>query len=407
MGMFGTSRGAAPAGETRSFPAMSVNDYLQIVAAGGSDSADKLVAVAVARDLISSIVSELPVDVFWGSGSGRVQVPASSVAWLQDPGGDGYGVESWVYQFVDSHLGAGNCWSEPLAFGGGGAFPTAMRHLRPLGVSPTMTAAGDLAWMAESSEWEPWSPATGWHLGQLLHTRSFERTGDLLGRSVIRQHMELTISPALAAARFGKSFFEGAAIPKALFQNDSADLTPEQAADAKAKLIAQTRNTRDPLVLGKGWKYSALSIPPEEAQFLETQRMSAAESARMFGPGVAEILGYETGAGAMTYANVESKLAHLLALTVSRWIRKTERILTLMTPRPMYVKLNRDALMETTTAAKLSAYHQQLTDQWRTVNEIRELEDLEPVEWGDLPLPAVSPIVIQQQTPDSTGGQGQ
>jgi hypothetical protein len=52
-------------------------------------------------------------------------------------------------------------------------------------------------------------------------------------------------------------------------------------------------------------------VPEEESQFLATQGYTEAQCARIFGPGFAEVLGYESG-GSMTYANVESRASHLL-----------------------------------------------------------------------------------------------
>jgi len=77
-----------------------------------------------------------------------------------------------------------------------------------------------------------------------------------------------------------------------------------------AGLVDEIRTFTLPVVLGQGWKFQAIQVNPEESQFLETQKYTAAECARIYGPGVAEILGYETG-GSMTYANVHESWRRL------------------------------------------------------------------------------------------------
>ena len=53
---------------------------------------------------------------------------------------------------------------------------------------------------------------------------------------------------------------------------------------------------------------------------------------------------------------------------------------------PQYVKLNRDALLQSTTLARYEAHAIALEKQFKTVNEVRDDEDMPPVAWGDKPL---------------------
>mgnify|MGYP000337759571 FL=1 len=113
------------------------------------------------------------------------------------------------------------------------------------------------------------------------------------------------------------------------------------------------------------------------------QGHSEAQCARIFGPGVAEILGYESG-GSMTYSNVTERRADLLVLALNRWIRRVERILSSLLPNPQYVRMNRAALLESTTLARYQAHA--LAGPWKAINEIRDDEDMAPVPWGDKPI---------------------
>jgi phage portal protein BeeE len=132
-------------------------------------------------------------------------------------------------------------------------------------------------------------------------------------------------------------------------------LDQTQAKVAKERFLAALRGTREPVVLGKGWKYQQVQVSPEESQFLATQGYTEAQCARIFGPGFAEVLGYESG-GSMTYANVESRSAHLLVYSLNKWFTRLERLLTEMLPRPQYARINRDAMLQSTTLDRYRAH---------------------------------------------------
>ncbi len=171
---------------------------------------------------------------------------------------------------------------------------------------------------------------------------------------------------------------------------------------AKRRYMA-TLGSREPITLAGKWSWESIQISNEESQFLETAGFSEAQCARIFGPGFAEILGYETGQK-MTYGNVVDRRQDLLVLGLSRWFRRYERVLSLFTPRPQWVEVNRDALLEATTKARYEAHKIALDSQWKVVNEVRALENLEPVPWGDEPITkqpsAIAPApTTEEETP--------
>jgi hypothetical protein len=139
---------------------------------------------------------------------------------------------------------------------------------------------------------------------------------------------------------------------------------------------------------------------------LETQGYSAAECCRIFGPGIAEVLGYESG-GSLTYATLEGRSAHLLVFTVNRWLRRLERLLSQFLPRPQYVRINRDGLLQSTTLERYRAHEVALRNRWKTVNEVRENEDMSAVPWGAEPNAAAptQPANTEPKDDDPTGAE--
>lgn len=344
-----------------------------------AESSLQKVAVWCAIDLTASMVSILPIDVYEGTGASQREIPPPKI--LEDPSGDGYGVADWVYQYMASLLLRGNTNGH-------------VADRDRLG-NPTQIV------LYHPDEVQGWrDPKTGlptWRAGgvevpadEMWHQRAYSIPGRLMGLSPVAHHAG-TIGLGIAASRFGQQWFEDGAHPSGMLTNDQA-LNKEQSQTAKARFMASLRGNREPLVLGAGWKFQAIQVAPEESQFLETQKYTSAECARIYGPGMAEILGYETG-GSMTYANVEQRSLDLLTYALDRWIVRTEKMFTAMLPPGQHVKLNRKALARTDLLTRFRAHALALQNRWTTPNEVRQIEDQPPVQWGDDPNAAPAPKV--------------
>ncbi|WP_431997781.1 phage portal protein [Streptomyces fungicidicus] len=343
-----------------------------------AESSLQAVAVWSACDLIASVVSELPVGVFRGEGEDARKV--NTPWWLEDPDGSGHGLADWRYQAVMSWLLRGNLFGDELQRATAG-FVQQVRLFHPDEISGWMEE-GQVRWAVNGQQVTD--------ARTFLHRRVNPLPGVVLGMSPVQLHAT-TIGLQLTGARFGLQWFQDGAHPSAILKNTEVGLDDGQVRTAKDRFLAALRGSREPVVFGKGWEYETIQVAPEESQFLQTQGYSAAECARIFGPGIAEILGYETG-GSMTYANIQDRELTLLKFSIGKWIRRTERLLSEFLPRPQYVKLNRDALLETNTLQRYQAHASALSNNWETINEVRRLEELQPVPWGDAPFtPAAAP----------------
>ena len=341
----------------------------------GTEQALRSIAVDTSIDLICSLGSELPLDVYWGEGAERTKLATPSN--LRDPAGDGHDLEDWLYQVLGSWVYRGNVYGEPVEVDGSGRVRR-FSLFHPDTVHATVEG-GRAVWYVQGKRFT----------GGMVHRRVNPVAGRLLGASVIEKHAT-QIGTSLAAAGFGHQWFTDGAHPSGLLINTEASLDQGQANTAKARFMQLINGSREPVVFGKGWDYRPIQIAPAESQFLETQRFTEAQCARMFGPAMAETLGYETG-GSMTYANVVDRRSDLLTFTLNKWLRRAERLLTEMLPAPQYARFNRDALLQSTTLARYEAHGKALADRWRTVNEVRDIEELPPVEWGAVPNEKTTP----------------
>ena len=68
---------------------------------------------------------------------------------------------------------------------------------------------------------------------------------------------------------------------------------------------------REPAVMGAGLRYERIQVSPEEAQFLDTQRFTVEQIARIYGV-FPEMIGGATSGSNVTYANREQRAADWL-----------------------------------------------------------------------------------------------
>lgn len=386
-----------PQPERRSLPRQEMSAPASFAGVDLSSAESNLQSVAVhsSVDLIASLGSELPVHVYTGEGAARTQKPTPG--YLLDPAGDGYGLPDWSYQLLMSWLLRGNGYGDVLSRAPSG-YPTQVKWFHPDDIGGWIDRDGNPVWTVGGKRIEP---------DRFWHRRVNPVADRIQGLSAIGMHAA-QIGLSVTTTRYGLQWFGDGAHPGGMLTNELTDLKPDQAKTAKDRFMAAVRGSREPVVLGRGWKYESIQVAPEESQFLQTQGYTEAQCCRIFGPGIAEVLGYESG-GSLTYANVESRSQHLLVYSLNKWLRRLERVLTDMLPRPWYARIDRDALLQSTTLDRWRVYQMQLATKARAINEVRDDEDWGPVPWGAGPAedPAPAEPAEPDDNPDDDPAEGE
>lgn len=369
--------------------------YAEVDAVSGENSLQSI-AYRSAVDLMSSLVSELQWDVYSGDGVSRRK--RNKPGYLEDPAGDGYGVEDWTYMLVQSLLMRGNTYGRILDQG-----PTGMLRQVDLWHPDQVNARladGQPVWTVQGREIDD---------DQVFHRRANPVAGNLLGLSPVHAHAD-SLGLSIAATRFGKAWFQDGGHPGGILSNSEADMSDDKVTrQAKDRFMAALFGTREPVVLGRGWKYEQIQVAPEESQFLQTQAYSAADCARIVGAGVAEVLGYDTGTS-MTYSNAVDRDIALLKYAAERWFKRVERVYSAFLPRPQYAKFDRDAFLDTNVMQRWLVNQKKLATGAYTINEIRAQNADQPVEWGKEPFTMPAGDAGDGGEPDPTvappGGSG-
>lgn len=217
----------------------------------------------------------------------------------------------------------------------------------------------------------------------MIHIRALGSDGRM-GISPIRQHSE-TIGLGLSVQRYGKDFFDGGGRPTGLLtvKGDLADKAWQRLKEFWSKAVLRLKQSENKtLLLPADLDYRAITISPEDAQALETRKMTRSEIAGIFNVPAHMINDLEKA----TFSNIAEQGVSFVRNTMMPWVVNWEQELNrrLFTPAERaagyYVKLNLAALLRGTPKERAEFYHYAITDGWMDRNEVRALEDLNPRE---------------------------
>ena len=230
-------------------------------------------------------------------------------------------------------------------------------------------------------------PLAAW---QVFHIPGLGFDG-VVGYSPIRVQME-TLSSERAQMQYGARFFGNGARPSVVLKHP-ARLTPEAAARLRSnwnELYQGVANSHRTAVLEEGMGIETLSIPPEEAQFLQTRQFTKREIAAFYRVPPQMIGDLETA----TYASAEQFSRDFVVFSLGEWLTRWEqqialRLLVGDESRTYFPQFVRDALVITQTGERFQAYATAIQSGIMTPNEARDKENLNPLPGGDdllLPL---------------------
>lgn len=330
-------------------------------APGADGSATGLVPFFASIRHIVDFTSTLPVDSYRKDGDRRT--PASTPQLLKrlDDVGD-IGLGTWIGQWAYGLAVHGNAvgWiTQTDGFG----YPTAIRWL------------GRSDWQYENGKW--------WVFGQqvssqmIVHCPWIVPNGATIGMSPL-EHFREFWKAGLSAQQYA-DVGRGGGLPPAILKNTQKTLNREAAQAAQASAV-QSFASGKPFVAGMDWDLSITTIPPNQAQFLNTLQLNANQTAAIFGIDPREIGGSATES--LTYSTDESRSLNR-ANNMRPYLVRFERMMARLLPDRQFVRLNVDATIRTDIKTRTEIEGAQLADGRLSLNEIRTLEDREPVAGGD------------------------
>lgn len=217
---------------------------------------------------------------------------------------------------------------------------------------------------------------------RIVHIKRFPIAGAAYGMSVI-QKAAGAVELGLAAERYGRRYFKDSANPSGILSTKE-DLTPEQAKRNMKQWLQSQQGRRLPAMLGGGLEWQQISITPEESQFLQTRQHQVREIAMWFR--IPPHMISDTEASTSWGTGIEQQSIGFVTYTLRPWLECIEQMLTMLLPNGQFAKFDVDALLRGDITARWEAHQIAIQNGVKSINEVREEEDLAPCEEGDIHL---------------------
>ena len=327
-------------------------------------------AVWRAINLLSSSIAQLPISLYRKEKNGDIIEASDHPAYwlLKEPNGlqTGYIFRESLQYFVCS-WGNGYAWIE------GGDYPKALYILDSKDVEIIDNKTSLLYRHRPTMQ--------GYNSKDMLHIPALSLDGKV-GKSPIQVARE-SIATGLATQRFGNKFFANGAKQSGILKH------PQNLSD---NALERLRNTFEKkmkgdeggtMILEEGMDYVPISIPPEDAQFLETRKFSINEIARWYGI-PPHLLGDLERA---TFSNIEHQGIEFVVYSLMPWIRRWEdelnrKLLKGDEKRDHFFKFNVNGLLRGDAKTRFEAYRLGLDMGIYNIDEVRALEEMNQLPGG-------------------------
>lgn len=198
--------------------------------------------------------------------------------------------------------------------------------------------------------------------------------------------MRRAVGQAMAQDQFGETFYQNGTRLSGVLEHPGK-LNEEVLSRLKTswtETYAGKMNAGKVAILEEGMKFNALTMPMEDAQFVETRKFQVSEIARIF-----RVPPHMVGdMQKSTFNNMEQQSIAFVRDTMMAWLVRWEqecnrKLLTERQQKDCFIKFNVGGLLRGDLASRYQAYKVGREGGWLSVNDIRELEDMNAVEGGD------------------------
>lgn len=284
------------------------------------------------------------------------------------------------YETLAAHcLTHGNAYAEIERAGGG--MPL---HLWPLDPAATFKErhpdTGAIRYRVDAPDGRPY------YLNDdsVIHVPGLGYDG-LTGYNVIafaRQSLTL----AAAAERYGVKHFTSGQMPAGTLETED-DLDDDAVArlrESWEKQYGGLSRSHRVAILQQGLKFNKISLTAEEAQFLQTRQFQIAEIARWF-----RLPPHKIGdLSRATFNNIEQSNIDFVTDSIlpmaNKFAREFTRKLAMPSERgTVFFEHLFTSLLRGDTSARYAAYKTGREGGWLSVNDIREMENMNPIDGGD------------------------
>jgi HK97 family phage portal protein len=341
----------------------------------GVEKALGLTALYAGTKILSDNVASLPVKVLQSVNGGR-SIPYTGPHLFQGPSS----FESpfdWMCTCMSSLLLWGNAWGLVIGRDAYG-FPKQIEWIPPERIIVEQEDPGVTLNPLSTNVYAA-GRKMSWHGpdAELFHIKGLGLPGRLEGVSPLMKHA-LTILAGIEAQRYGTDWYASGGFPPGTFQNSELEVDAEQAAQIRKMLVTSLRR-REPLVYGRDWDYTPVTVPPSEAQFLDAMGYNATQIAVIFDL-PANRLGGKSG-DSLTYSTVEQNQIQVIEAMRS-WLCRLESAFNPLLPVRRTVNFNTNVLLKTDLKTQAQIDWGDRDAGIRTTDEIRDQRGMAPLPGG-------------------------
>lgn len=342
--------------------------YLSPSFGAGSKAALSVVPVYSATSLIADSLAILPLTGYEFTGGKRARIDPQPGLCSDPHPSEIYTRVEWLHQFATSFLLRGNAYGIITALDGNG-IPSKVAWLNPDNVRVDESRS-DVVYLHHEKRIDP---------ATLLHVPWYPQPGSVVGLSPI-ERFRAQLETGNAAVEYGRSWFRNGSMPSGHLKYSGnvghGTLNDEQAQRVKARFKAAVAGN-DLFVSGTDWDWTALSVKPDDAAFIQTLKATANQVAAIYRVSPEDI-GGEAGSS-LTYATVELNQIKFQTRALQPIFTRLEHHLSRLLPANQYVKFNPDAIVRTDLKTRMEAHAIALKAGIETQDEGRALEDKEPL----------------------------
>jgi HK97 family phage portal protein len=208
---------------------------------------------------------------------------------------------------------------------------------------------------------------------------------------------------ALGAERASSAILRNGVRPSGTLSTDVKFQTAEQRQEAE-QLIAEkfvgAMNAGRPMLLDGGLKWEQLTIDPVDAQLLESRKFSGEEICRLFRVPPA-MVGFGDKSSNWGTGKEVDVLGFVKFALLPRLTRIEQALMKqLLTPRDradgIIIEFNLEGLLRGDSDGRAQFYERMTRIGAMTINEVRRLENMPPVEGGDVPRMQMQNVPITE-----------
>lgn len=219
---------------------------------------------------------------------------------------------------------------------------------------------------------------------EILHVTALSING-LVGMSPIAMARD-SIGLGLTLNEYGARMFANGVRPGGVLEHPG-ELTDDAYRRLKESFEAEyagALNAGRTLLLEEGMKFSPLSFPPDDAQFLESRQFQIEEIARIFRVPLHKIGDLRHA----TFSNIEHQSIEFVTDTLRPWLVRWEQAINqkLLSPNErgrVYVEHLIDGVLRGDIQSRYAAYAVGRQWGWLSRNDIRSRENMNPIAGGD------------------------